>query len=347
MDIETSGLNVKEHKIIEISAIELVNKKITGNAFHAFMKPGECVDPQSMKINGLETDFFEKNCADYYSEEKTILDKFSEFIGGSIIISHYAGFEFKFLQKAMMSVGLMPFAWERFLCTIDVFNELNAMRILRKKAKKRGLIKLCSYFDIPYNNKRLHTAMADSLLASKLIIKFWNIADSSLKEKEENKNKAIEEMLANENSNNEIRTRTRNKKNSNSNILKIRKNIFIIEKLFKKKDNLLNKTNEEEANNDNKIQLKPKGIKNAKTYLLLFKKGENFNNKDFINIKKIIQRIFKGATISFFYKRKFLFSYIKNQKKKLLNSNFNIIGQNYSLIDAITKMPKKNLQTNT
>ena len=50
LDTETTGMNklgvhYEGHKIIEIGAVEIVNRRLTGRHFHVYIKPDRLVDP--------------------------------------------------------------------------------------------------------------------------------------------------------------------------------------------------------------------------------------------------------------------------------------------------------------
>ena len=45
LDTETTGLEVaNEHRIIEIGAVEIVNRRLTGRHFHQYVNPGREID---------------------------------------------------------------------------------------------------------------------------------------------------------------------------------------------------------------------------------------------------------------------------------------------------------------
>ena len=45
LDTETTGLNVSEgHRIIEIGAVEIVDRRPTGNHFHQYFKPDRGIE---------------------------------------------------------------------------------------------------------------------------------------------------------------------------------------------------------------------------------------------------------------------------------------------------------------
>ena len=57
-DTETTGLEPElGHRIIEIGAIELVNRRRTGRQFHRYLCPDRTIDPGAVQVHGLTTEF--------------------------------------------------------------------------------------------------------------------------------------------------------------------------------------------------------------------------------------------------------------------------------------------------
>ncbi len=57
LDTETTGMNqigahYEGHKIIEIGAVEVINRRLTGNNFHVYLKPDRLVDPEAFGVHG-------------------------------------------------------------------------------------------------------------------------------------------------------------------------------------------------------------------------------------------------------------------------------------------------------
>ena len=53
LDTETTGLDPKEDKIVEIGAVELLNHIPTGREFHVYINPERDVPEESIKIHNL------------------------------------------------------------------------------------------------------------------------------------------------------------------------------------------------------------------------------------------------------------------------------------------------------
>ena len=55
MDTETTGLDVtRNHKIIEIGCIEIIDRKFTGKKFHQYLNPKREIDQGAISIMELQ-----------------------------------------------------------------------------------------------------------------------------------------------------------------------------------------------------------------------------------------------------------------------------------------------------
>lgn len=62
LDTETTGMNklgvhYEGHRIIEIGAVEVINRRLTGRNFHVYIKPDRLVDPEAYGVHGISDDF--------------------------------------------------------------------------------------------------------------------------------------------------------------------------------------------------------------------------------------------------------------------------------------------------
>ena len=62
LDTETTGMSGTSepqigHRIIEIGAVELVNRRYTGRNFHVYLQPDQQVDPEAVAVHGITDEF--------------------------------------------------------------------------------------------------------------------------------------------------------------------------------------------------------------------------------------------------------------------------------------------------
>ena len=60
LDTETTGLDFNDgHKIIEIGCVEIINRKITNNIYHQYIRPNKMIDDKAREIHGITNEFLE------------------------------------------------------------------------------------------------------------------------------------------------------------------------------------------------------------------------------------------------------------------------------------------------
>lgn len=92
-DIETTGFSCNNDKIIEIGAVKIVDGKTT-ESFSSFVNPGISIPYKIVELTGI-TDEMVKNAENI----ATVLPKFMDFVGDSILVAHNAEFDISFIKK--------------------------------------------------------------------------------------------------------------------------------------------------------------------------------------------------------------------------------------------------------
>jgi DNA polymerase III subunit epsilon len=58
IDTETAGLDpLDRHRVVEIGAVELVDRCPTGNTFHRYLCPERSIPPDALAVHGLSAEF--------------------------------------------------------------------------------------------------------------------------------------------------------------------------------------------------------------------------------------------------------------------------------------------------
>ena len=97
LDTETTGLEVKQgHRIIEIGAVLLNDRKKSEEHFHTYLNPSRLIDEEASKVHGImNEDLMDKPFFEQIAEE------FLEFIDGSTLVIHNAAFDVGFLNNEL------------------------------------------------------------------------------------------------------------------------------------------------------------------------------------------------------------------------------------------------------
>lgn len=99
-DIETTGLDFKSDKIIEIGAIKVINNEIV-EEFNYLINPQVDLNDTIISITGITNDMLK-------NKEKidTVLPKFIEFIENYPLLAHNNSFDLSFINEAINNLKL-------------------------------------------------------------------------------------------------------------------------------------------------------------------------------------------------------------------------------------------------
>jgi DNA polymerase-3 subunit epsilon len=94
LDTETTGLDVtRNHKIIEIGCVEIIDRKYTGKKFHQYLNPQREIDQGAISVHGITNEFLQDKPL-----FKDVKDELLEFIDSSELIIHNAPFDIGFFR---------------------------------------------------------------------------------------------------------------------------------------------------------------------------------------------------------------------------------------------------------
>src|SRR5262245_25952146 len=104
LDTETTGLDPKlGHRVIELAAVEIVNRRLTGNHFHRYINPGRVSDEGALQIHGLTEEFLRDK-----PKFNEIVKEFLDFVQDAELIIHNAPFDTAFLDCELDLLDLKP-----------------------------------------------------------------------------------------------------------------------------------------------------------------------------------------------------------------------------------------------
>lgn len=156
LDIESTGLEVQKHEIIEIGALKVEQKKpfkVLGE-LSLQVKPQhlEMADQTALKIVG----FTEEEWKDAISLEEA-LQRLDEFAENGVLAGYNVSFDWAILDKAYFNIGKQdPFYYHR----LDVMPMAYLKLFNSRKLKRFSLGEICKYLKIKEENK--HRALDDA-----------------------------------------------------------------------------------------------------------------------------------------------------------------------------------------
>lgn len=162
LDTETTGMNklgvhYEGHNIIEIGAVEVINRRLTGRNFHVYIKPDRLVDPEAFEIHGISDEFLQDRPV--FAD---IADEFIEFIRGAELVIHNAPFDIGFMDYEFRKLNKSIPPTSEF-CTIT-----DSLVLARKifPGKRNNLDALCDRYLIDNSKRTLHGALLDAEILS-------------------------------------------------------------------------------------------------------------------------------------------------------------------------------------
>ncbi|MBS3649763.1 DNA polymerase III subunit epsilon [Pseudaminobacter sp. 19-2017] len=158
-DTETTGLDAREDRVIEIGGVELDNRFPTGRTFHVYINPqGRPVHPDALAVHGIsDADLAGKPT---FSE---IVGDFIAFTEGARLVAHNANFDLGFINAEFARLGLPPVGQDRIVDTLALARRKHPMG-------PNSLDALCRRYGIDNSRRTKHGALLDSELLAEVYI---------------------------------------------------------------------------------------------------------------------------------------------------------------------------------
>lgn len=156
LDLETTGLDPKKNKIIEIAAVHVKDGAVK-ERYQTLLNPGWKLSEQITELTGITN---EELLDAPVIEEK--LGEFLEFIQNRVIVGHSVLFDYSFLKRAAVNQGLVFEA-----------KAIDTLKIARKylaDLPSRNLHALCLHYGIEHH---AHRALADAEATHELLVRLW------------------------------------------------------------------------------------------------------------------------------------------------------------------------------
>jgi DNA polymerase-3 subunit epsilon len=158
LDTDTTGLDPNQgHRIIEVAAVEMVNRRLTGNHLHRYVNPDRDIDAGAMQVHGITPEFLQDK-----PRFADIAQEFVDFIRGAELIIHNAPFDVGFLNMELrqLDMALLP-NW------CDSVTDTLAMAKALHPGQRNNLDALCKRYGVDNAARTLHGALLDcELLAA-------------------------------------------------------------------------------------------------------------------------------------------------------------------------------------
>lgn len=184
LDTETTGLDVNNGDcIVELAALEMIDKKLTGNFLHLYFNPTKMIDISAQNVHGIS--IFDLIKAPELNKDACL--QIGEFIKNADLVIHNAKFDMKFLDFHFKQNNLN---------IADFYNNvIDTLIIARERFPnmRNSLDALTERFNITDIDRTFHGALVDCQILSKVYIELMNY--NGVVTNKPQKNKDIEKII--------------------------------------------------------------------------------------------------------------------------------------------------------
>ncbi|QDC44123.1 DNA polymerase III subunit epsilon [Methylophilus medardicus] len=173
LDTETTGLYPDQgHRIIEIAAVEIFNRRATQRHFHVYINPEREIDPGAQEVHGISLEFLQDKPL-----FANVAEDFIAFIRGAELIIHNAPFDLGFLnmELAKLNQDKLETHVSGIIDTLKMAKEM-------RPGQRNNLDALCRHFGIDNSQRTLHGALLDAELLAEVYIAMTRGQESLLME---------------------------------------------------------------------------------------------------------------------------------------------------------------------
>jgi len=160
LDTETTGIEPSEgHRVIEIGAVQILDRKITETEFHQYLQPNRNVG-ESVNIHGISDKFLKDK-----PQFNVIFEDFLGFIEGATLVIHNAPFDLGFLNNELKLVGYNKKIED--ICPIIDSLELSKEQ---RPGTMHNLDALCRRFEIDASARTINGALLDAQILAQVYL---------------------------------------------------------------------------------------------------------------------------------------------------------------------------------
>lgn len=152
VDLETTGLDAKRDRIIEVGAIR-VRDGGEEEIFHSLVNPRRRLEPRIRELTGIRDEMVEQA-----PDIGEIIAEIVDFCEGLPLLGHHVIFDYSFLKRAAVNRGI---AFDK-----DGIDTLKLCRRLMPEGQPKNLEAACAFFGI--TRAGAHRALKDAVDAHRL-----------------------------------------------------------------------------------------------------------------------------------------------------------------------------------
>lgn len=161
IDTETTGLDPRlGHRVIELAALEIVDRRATGRAVHFRIDPGREIDAGATEVHGMTWEDLKGK-----PKFRDVAAEFIDFARGADWIIHNAPFDVGFLDAELRQAELS-------CCAEFHAGLIDTLALAREMfpGKRNSLDALCERFGVDNTHRAVHGALLDAQLLADVFL---------------------------------------------------------------------------------------------------------------------------------------------------------------------------------
>jgi DNA polymerase III subunit epsilon len=160
LDTETTGLDPKlGHRVIEVAGVESIDRRLTGNNFHEYIKPDRDIDPGAQAVHGITAEFLADK-----PKFADVSERLAAYLENATLVIHNAAFDVGFLESEFARLRLKP----EFLRASELVVDSLALARAKFPGKRNSLDALCERLGVDNSSRNLHGALLDARLLAEV-----------------------------------------------------------------------------------------------------------------------------------------------------------------------------------
>jgi len=154
LDTETTGLDPRQgHRVIEIGALELVDRQLTGRSYHVYLNPEREIEQGALEVHGITEEFLRDKPR--FAE---IVDDLLTFADGAELVIHNAPFDIGFIDNELLLAGHQHGSITEIAGVLDTLELAKDLH----PGQRNNLDALCKRYEVDNSSRTLHGALLDA-----------------------------------------------------------------------------------------------------------------------------------------------------------------------------------------
>lgn len=168
LDTETTGIDPRDHRVIEIGCLEIEDYIPTGRTFHRYVNPDRAIEADAERVHGISNAMVADK-----PRFREVCDELLDFVGDAILIAHNAAFDRGFINAELERLGRAAPPDSRWLCTLQLAQK-------RYPGMHNSLDALCRRYNVSLIERDKHGALLDARLLAAVYLELKGGRERSL-----------------------------------------------------------------------------------------------------------------------------------------------------------------------